>query len=99
MKVGASLPRRPRLAWPCEVSAPRDARLHLPWLLRRNAHLSFEIIVEMCLDGAKRFLISFKAVEHDGTSRDEMMSVASFFASILGRLSRALIPALITEMI
>ena len=62
---------------------PRDARLHPHWSLRWNSHFCFEVAVETGLDGAQRFLSSFKAVEH-APSSEEMMRVATFFASTLG---------------
>src|SRR6266481_857038 len=41
------------------------------WLRRRprlawHSHFCFEVVVQMGLDGAQRFLSSFQAVDHDG---------------------------------
>src|ERR1700740_3076758 len=67
MKPGAKSPGPPQPAWSCGASAPRDARLRLQWLPGRTPYLCLEIVVEVCLHGAQRFLISLQAVNHSRT--------------------------------
>ena len=44
---------------------PWDVRTACGCLLRPSSHFCFEVVVQMCSDGAQRFLIPFQAVYHD----------------------------------